>query len=131
MFKTIARGAALIGVSAAVLLAGCSSSNNSTGSGGGGGGGREMVSGDIAGNGASFTHVFTSAKVVPYYCRYHGGPGGVGMSGVITVTQSAAAPVKHTFAITAMTLPTMTINVNDTMMWVNTSGIVHTVESDH
>ncbi len=131
MFKTIARGAVLLGVSAAVLLTGCSSSNNSTGSGGGGGGGREMVSGDIAGNGGAFTHVFTAAKVVAYYCRYHGGPGGVGMSGVITVTQSAGAPTRHTFTITAMTLPTMTINVGDTMTWTNTSGIVHTVESDH
>jgi len=32
-----------------------------------------------------YTHVFTTAGSNPYYCSLHGGPGGVGMSGVITV----------------------------------------------
>ena len=32
-----------------------------------------------------YDHVFTSEGIFPYYCSVHGGPGGVGMSGVITV----------------------------------------------
>jgi len=32
-----------------------------------------------------YEFVFTSVGVNPYYCVVHGGPGGVGMSGVITV----------------------------------------------
>ena len=33
----------------------------------------------------SFEHVFTATGNNPYYCQPHGGPGGSGMSGVITV----------------------------------------------
>ena len=33
----------------------------------------------------SFEFVFTTVGVNPYYCEPHGGPGGSGMSGVITV----------------------------------------------
>jgi plastocyanin len=130
MHRTMVRGAVVL-MAAAALLSGCSSSSNNSVGSGGGGGGREFVSGDLAGNGASFSHVFTTAKSVPYYCRYHGGPGGVGMSGTITVTASTATPVKHSFSITAMTLPSTTINVMDTVVWTNNSGMVHTVESDH
>lgn len=32
-----------------------------------------------------YEHTFTSTGSNPYYCSVHGGPGGVGMSGVITV----------------------------------------------
>ncbi|OGG52485.1 hypothetical protein A2851_05045 [Candidatus Kaiserbacteria bacterium RIFCSPHIGHO2_01_FULL_53_29] len=35
--------------------------------------------------GANFSRTFTTAGTYPYYCRFHGAPGGVGMSGVITV----------------------------------------------
>jgi predicted lipoprotein with Yx(FWY)xxD motif/plastocyanin len=35
--------------------------------------------------GADFQFTFSQAGTYPYYCRPHGGPGGVGMSGVITV----------------------------------------------
>ncbi len=34
----------------------------------------------------TFVHVFTSAGDNPYFCVTHGGQGGVGMSGVVTVT---------------------------------------------
>lgn len=36
--------------------------------------------------GQSFSHTFTTAGEFPYYCRLHGGPGGSGQAGVITVT---------------------------------------------
>lgn len=36
--------------------------------------------------GQSFSHTFNTAGKFPYYCRLHGGPGGSGHSGVITVT---------------------------------------------
>ena len=120
----------LLGVALTATILGCSSSSNPYSSGGGGGGGgREFVSGDMA-PGNSFTHVFQTAKVIPYYCRYHGGPGGVGMSGVITVT-AGGTPTTHLFSIANSTLPTMTIHVKDTVTWTNNTAMVHTVESDH
>jgi plastocyanin len=33
----------------------------------------------------TFTHTFTSPGTFPYHCQVHGGPGGIGMSGTITV----------------------------------------------
>jgi len=35
----------------------------------------------------TFEHVFTATGINPYYCEPHGGAGGSGMSGVITVEQ--------------------------------------------
>ncbi len=34
---------------------------------------------------ASFQHTFASPGVFPYHCQIHGGPGGAGMSGTVTV----------------------------------------------
>src|SRR5690348_7586003 len=39
---------------------------------------------------ATFSHVFNTAGTFRYYCRIHGAPGGVGMSGTVTVL--AATP---------------------------------------
>ena len=114
------------------VIVGCSSNNSNNGYPTGpasGGGAKEFASGDIQ-PGHSYTHVFMNAKVIPYYCRYHGGPGGVGMSGVLTVV-AGGYPTGHSFSITAMTLPTLTINVGDTMTWINNSGLTHTVQSDN
>jgi hypothetical protein len=126
-FWRLALGLTLVGA-----IVGCSSNKNSnpTGPGTGGmGGGREFVSGDIQ-PGHDYTHVFTTAKVIPYFCRYHGGAGGVGMAGVITVTVGGT-PSSHAFSITGNTLPTMTIDVMDTVTWTNNDAMVHTVESDN
>ena len=41
-------------------------------------------SGDVA-TGDQFTREFDDAGTYPYFCQYHGGPGGDGMSGVIVV----------------------------------------------
>jgi plastocyanin len=38
-------------------------------------------------NGQSFSVIFDQTGEVPYYCSIHGGPGGSGMSGTITVTE--------------------------------------------
>lgn len=89
----------------------------------------EFASGDLA-TGQSYTHVFKTAKAVPYFCRYHGGAGGVGMAGVITVA-AGGTPSRHTFSITGNTLPSATIDVMDTVTWINNDGKVHTVESDN
>ena len=35
--------------------------------------------------GESFDRDFPVAATCPYYCKYHGDPGGVGMSGVVVV----------------------------------------------
>ncbi|MBI4068518.1 hypothetical protein HY413_03910, partial [Candidatus Kaiserbacteria bacterium] len=42
-------------------------------------------------SGQSFTRTFSTSGTYPYYCIPHGSPGGVGMSGTITVL--AAAPL--------------------------------------
>lgn len=39
--------------------------------------------------GQSFVVTFTSPGTLQYHCRPHGGPGGVGMSGTVTVTPAA------------------------------------------
>jgi plastocyanin len=35
--------------------------------------------------GSTFQMIFTAPGTYPYYCQYHGGPGGSGMSGLIVV----------------------------------------------
>lgn len=40
----------------------------------------------ILNNGGTFSFTFTQAGTYPYYCRPHGGAGGVGMSGKVIVT---------------------------------------------
>jgi plastocyanin len=120
-------GLACVGAALFLAALSCSSGGSPTG---GGGGTREFASGNLAGNGASFTHTFTKAGSFPYYCRYHGGPGGQGMSGVITVV-AGGTPSGHPVSIINSTLPDLTIDVDDSITWTNNSGIVHTVESDN
>jgi plastocyanin len=43
-------------------------------------------SGDLSA-GATFSHTFTQSGDYPYYCIWHGGPGGQGMSAKIVVTR--------------------------------------------
>ena len=38
------------------------------------------------GQGDTFSHAFQSPGTYPYYCEFHGAPGGVGMSGVVVVS---------------------------------------------
>jgi len=113
----------------ALLGMGCSDDKGANNNGGGGGGGREFVSGDL-GVGESYSHTFTTSKVVRYYCRYHGGPNGQGMSGTITVTPSGTA-AQFQSSITASALQNLTIPVGSTIQWTNNHIMVHTVESDN
>lgn len=117
---------------AAVIAAfGCSSKGSDYGTDGGGGT-RVFASGNLAGNGASFSHTFTTVGSVPYYCRYHGGRGGNGMSGVITVTDPPnASPDTFSYSIVGHNLPSYAIKTGDIVTWTNNSGEVHTVESDN
>jgi len=117
-----------LGLIFAAGILSCSSDKNSNPAGTPMGSSREFVSGNMS-NGASYTHVFKTAKSVPYYCRYHGAAGGVGMSGVITVA-AGGTPSSIDFSITSSTLQSATIDVGDTVTWTNNTGIVHTVESD-
>lgn len=40
----------------------------------------------------SFSHTFTAAGTSRFFCAPHGGPGGVGMSGIITIKSVATTP---------------------------------------
>lgn len=44
-----------------------------------------------AGEKTTFSFTFTKAGTFAYYCKYHGGPGGIGMSGTIVVQAAAVA----------------------------------------
>ena len=112
----------------ALAMLACSSSTG----GGGGGGTREFDSGNLN-NGDSFTHTFTTTGSFPYYCQYHGGPGGSGMSGTVTVSAAGTGYVPKTVAvsITSSSLPDLAITAGDSVEWTNNSGIAHTVESDN
>jgi plastocyanin len=48
-------------------------------------------SGNPTSNAFSFGHTFTAQGAFPYHCEAHGGPGGAGMSGTVTVVSSDAA----------------------------------------
>lgn len=39
------------------------------------------------GTGQTFSHTFDQAGSFPYFCRFHGGAGGSGMSGIVNVTE--------------------------------------------
>jgi plastocyanin len=45
----------------------------------------------------TFSFVITSPGLHRYYCKFHGGPNGVGMSGTITVTSPTAVSDNSTF----------------------------------
>jgi plastocyanin len=47
-----------------------------------------FTSGPPASGAWTYSFTFTTPGTYPYYCEVHGGPGGVGMSGVIIVTGS-------------------------------------------
>jgi plastocyanin len=42
--------------------------------------------------GGSFSRTFDSAGTYPYYCTFHGDPGGVGMAGAIKVAAAGSSP---------------------------------------
>jgi plastocyanin len=120
---------AIILAAALIAAVSCSGSKDTGSNDNGGGSTREFASGDLS-QGQSFTHVFKSAKTVRYYCSYHGGPGGTGMSGVVTV-QNGGTPNKRAISITGNTLASFTIDVNDTVTWTNNHNMVHNVRSDN
>jgi len=69
---------------------------------------KSFDSGDLA-VGKEFSFTFTKAGTFPFYCKYHGSPGGKGMSGTITVAEAAAAPAPAP----AAEGPTGTVDVAD------------------
>ena len=151
MIRSISVWLLALGLIATFALAGCSSNKGTNyttgngtdnmGGGGSGGGGREFDSGDLnaagggyyGGNpGGTFQHVFNTVETARYYCKHHGGPGGSGMSGVITV-QAGGSPSMHEVSITnnAFNPATLTISVGSTVKWTNNSSSMHTVTSDN
>lgn len=57
-----------------------------------------------AGSGWTFTHAFPSAGSFPYHCEVHGGPGGVGMSGTVTVQAAGGTPGALRFAVASSSI---------------------------
>jgi len=123
------------GLTAIPIINSCDGGSGTGYDGGGNPTPREFSSGDLNPSPPqSFTHVFNTAKSIPYYCRHHGGPGGVGMSGVITVN-AGGSPSRTNVSIISSTLPDLTIDVGDTITWTNNDTspypTTHTVESDN
>ena len=56
--------------------------------------------------GQQFSYTFTTAGTFAYYCDYHGGPGGSGMSGTVVV-QAAPAPATTPTPSAAAPAPTV------------------------
>src|SRR5262245_55701379 len=56
--------------------------------------------------GDTFSRTFNSNATISYYCKTHGGPGGVGMSGTIVVGSGAAATSTPTTTPVATSTPT-------------------------
>jgi plastocyanin len=50
----------------------------------------------LGANWPDFSHTFDEAGVFDYYCSLHGGPNRVGMSGTVTVEESAPPPPPET-----------------------------------
>lgn len=120
-------------IAAVAGLAACSSGGGGgDGNPTGGGGGTIFSSGDMAGSGGTFSHTFTATGTILYHCRYHGDSGGVGMSGVIAITNPGQYDITKTVdvTITASSLPNLSIKNGDTVRWTNISGSTHTVQSD-
>ncbi|MGA2506474.1 MAG: hypothetical protein ABSF80_03255 [Chitinispirillaceae bacterium] len=119
---------------ALVAVSGCSSNSNSNpyGMGGGGGGGPIFESGTVA-PGGSFSHVFMTAGVFPYHCKFHGSVGGGGMSGTIVVHTGDAPTLDTIFMTSSFTFSPAkdTIDVGDTVKWINISTMDHTATSDN
>ncbi|PZS02881.1 MAG: hypothetical protein DLM69_03530, partial [Candidatus Chloroheliales bacterium] len=59
--------------------------------------------------GASFSHTFSAAGKVTYYCKFHGTAAGKGMSGTITVVQGSSAAPAATPTTAVATTPTTAI----------------------
>jgi plastocyanin len=58
----------------------------------------------------SFSHTFNSTGTFAYYCAVHGGPGGAGMSGIITVSSDTPTPTNTSTATNTPTgTPTATV----------------------
>jgi plastocyanin len=56
----------------------------------------------------TFSQTFTTAGTFRYYCRVHGAPGGIGMSGIVTVQAAAPTATATTAAPTATSTPAPT-----------------------
>jgi plastocyanin len=128
MKKSLFGASFVLGLAAVLILAGCAKSSNPVY---GGGGGKILDSSTLA-PGAQFSHVFASAMTVPYYCKFHGAPGGSGMSGIITV-QAGGTAGKDTVSMVGMTFvpSSLTVNAGSTVIWINNSTLEHTVTSDN
>jgi LPXTG-motif cell wall-anchored protein len=57
---------------------------------------------------ATFSHTFSTAGTFRYYCKIHGAPGGVGMSGTITVLAATPTSTTPTTSATGATIPQST-----------------------
>jgi plastocyanin len=111
---------------AMLAFTGCTNSSNPVY------GSSKLFDSGTMGPGGHFTYVFAKAIVVPYYCKFHGGAGGTGMSGKITV-QAGGTPSSDTISMvgTSFIPAALTIDVGDTVLWINNSGLDHTVTSDN
>jgi plastocyanin len=70
--------------------------------------------------GNTYSHTFTSAGTFRYYCQFHGGTGGVGMSGTVVVNTSSSS-TSSTANSTSTTNNTSTTTATSTATGTGTS----------
>jgi plastocyanin len=79
--------------------------------------------------GGTYSHVFMTVGSIPYNCRFHVS---MGMVGTINV-MAGGTPSTDTVTMNAVTFSpaNLTIDVGDTILWINKSGVNHTATSDN
>lgn len=133
MKNSISRSLIVLSLAGAIftVMTGCSSSSNSNPYGGGGGG-PIFESGTVA-PGGSYSYVFMTAGLFPYHCKFHGAAGGSGMSGTIVVKAGGTPSLDIVSMTSGFTFSPVhdTVDVGDTVKWVNNSSMDHTATSDN
>jgi plastocyanin len=89
------------------------------------GGAKELDSGNIAGGGTQFQHMFAAAGTYGYHCQIHG----TAMSGSVTVAASNPANVAVTIGDNFYNPSSVAVAPGGTVTWTN-NGSTHTVTSN-
>jgi plastocyanin len=134
MKNSISRSLIVLSLAGAIFaVTSCSSSSNSNPYGNNNGGGGPIFESGTVAPGGSYSHPFMTAGLFPYHCKFHGAAGGSGMSGTIFVKAGGSPSVDTVIMTSVFTFSPAhdTVDVGDTVMWLNNSSMDHTATSDN